>query len=511
MKDLHVKVLALLLAAAGIGLCAYKVERLGLPLTPHAKTQVWTVEARVTFAGRGSGAKASFLIPDDPPGFTVLDEDFVSSKFGLALEDMGVNRAALWAARDVRGKQVLYYRVTLSEEEDANRERSKPVPPYPPVPDYPEPEASAVFSLLEKVRAESADIVSFTRALLQRFNANEPGEDVSLLREEISTPLERVREIQHVLAGARIPTRVAHVLPLVDGMREGSLEPWLEVYDGEQWLAFNPSTSASGYPPDVLVWYAGDTAPVALDGADGARVSFAVVRSARELMGVAQQRARLLDSHVLEFSLLSLPVSTQNVYKILLTVPLGAFVVVLLRNFVGITTFGTFMPILIALAFRETKLLWGIILFSTLVALGVLLRAYLERLKLLLVPRLAAVLIIVILLMAGLSVVSHQLGLERGLSVALFPMVILAMTIERMAVAWEEVGPQNALLAGVGSLFVASIGYLVMTQPLLAYLVFVFPELLLVLLAATLLAGRYTGYRLSELRRFASALSARAR
>ena len=34
------------------------------------------------------------------------------------------------------------------------------------------------------------------------------------------------------------------------------------------------------------------------------------------------------------------------------------------------------------------------------------------------------------------------------------------------------------------------------------HLVFVFPELLLLVLAATLLLGRYTGYRLVELRRF---------
>jgi hypothetical protein len=35
-----------------------------------------------------------------------------------------------------------------------------------------------------------------------------------------------------------------------------------------------------------------------------------------------------------------------------------------------------------------------------------------------------------------------------------------------------------------------------------AHLIFVFPELLLLVVAAALLAGRYTGYRLLELRRF---------
>lgn len=72
-----------------------------------------------------------------------------------------------------------------------------------------------------------------------------------------------------------------------------------------------------------------------------------------------------------------------------------------MRNIIGIRTFGTFMPILIALAFRETELFWGLILFSLIVGLGLLLRAYVEQLKLLLVPRLAAVLTMVVLLMAG--------------------------------------------------------------------------------------------------------------
>jgi len=164
--------------------------------------------------------------------------------------------------------------------------------------------------------------------------------------------------------------------------------------------------------------------------------------------------------------------------------------------------------VLIALAFRETELLWGCILFSVIVALGLIIRFYLERLKLLLVPRLASMLTIVILLMAGVSVISHKLGMEHGLSIALFPMVILAMTIERMSIVWDENGPKDALLSGLGSLAVAAVGFLVMTHPLAEYLAFVFPELLLLVLAFTLLAGRYTGYRVSELWRFRA--SARA-
>ena len=81
-------------------------------------------------------------------------------------------------------------------------------------------------------------------------------------------------------------------------------------------------------------------------------------------------------------------------------VPLGAVLLVIFRNVIGLSTFGTFMPVLIALAFRETHLVAGLVLFSIIVGFGLIIRFYLDQLKLLLVPRLAAVLIVVVLLMA---------------------------------------------------------------------------------------------------------------
>ena len=219
-------------------------------------------------------------------------------------------------------------------------------------------------------------------------------------------------------------------------------------------------------------------------------------------MSTAASRSRAENASLANISLLDLPVQTQNLYRVLLLVPLGALLIVVLRNIIGLQTFGTFMPVLIALSFRETQLVSGVILFTLIVALGLIIRFYLERLKLLLVPRLAAVVITVILLMALVTIASHRMNLEIGLSVALFPMVILAMTIERMSIVWEELGAGDAIRQGFGSLIVAAACYLFMFHPQVEHLVFVFPELMLIVLGITLLVGRYTGYRLTELRRF---------
>jgi hypothetical protein len=183
-------------------------------------------------------------------------------------------------------------------------------------------------------------------------------------------------------------------------------------------------------------------------------------------------------------------------------IPLGALLVVLLRNFIGIRTVGTFMPVLIAIAFRETQLLGGLMFFTLIIMVGLGIRAYLEHLRLLLVPRLASVLTVVVILMTLVSIASHRMGVDTGLSVALFPMVILTMMIERMSVTWEELGARDAITEGMGTMMTAVLIYLVMGVAVIRHVLFVFPELLLLILAATLLAGRYTGFRLTEYRRF---------
>jgi hypothetical protein len=278
----------------------------------------------------------------------------------------------------------------------------------------------------------------------------------------------------------------------------------LEIHDGDSWRYFNPANGEEHLPENYLIWWRGNEPLVRVDGGNNVEVNFAVQKYFRDTVRIAEQRAADENSLLLDFSLFSLPIKTQAVYSVLLMIPIGAFVVVLMRNVVGIDTFGTFMPVLIALSFRETQLFWGVMLFMLLIALGLSIRFMLERLRLLLVPRLSAVLIVVVLLMLMVSILSHKLGMETGLSVALFPMVIIAMTIERMSVVWEERGPGDAMREGAGSLLVAIIAYLSMGADWLEHLIFTFPELLLVVLAMVILLGRYTGYRLTEIRRFSA-------
>jgi undecaprenyl pyrophosphate phosphatase UppP len=125
-------------------------------------------------------------------------------------------------------------------------------------------------------------------------------------------------------------------------------------------------------------------------------------------------------------------------------------------------------------------------------------------LQLLIVPRLAAILTATVLLIGLLAVVMEDLNLNFGLSVSLFPIVILAMTIERASTMWEESGPTDTIIAGIGTILAAVIGYFCMINDYVEHWAFVFPELLLLVLGVNILVGRYNGYKLIEYFRFLS-------
>lgn len=499
MRQRHLYANALILAAVGSGVFLYKAMVLGFPIEAGAESEVWTVQVRIRFAAAGGPTKVVLQVPHRPPGFTIVDENFISRGFGMVTSQEAEGREAQWAKRRAVGLQSLYYRAVFHPERDAE---PRPAPRPVAAPELEEPHQTALLAVVDEVREQSADTLSFVAEILKRVNDPSPSQYIQLFLTPDGTLAERVEVALTFLRGAKIPAQVAYGLMLEDGQRRATLRPWLEVYDGRRWLYFNPATGQPGLPASFLIWWRGDRPLVSVVGGDEPEVVFSTQRSAVQAMDIVERRAERLGSRLLEFSLLGLPLQTQAVYRILLLVPIGAFIMVLLRNVVGVQTFGTFLPVLVALSFRETRLLWGIVLFSLLMALGLSVRFYLERLRLLLVPRLAAVLMVVVLLMVGVSILFHRLGLESGLSVALFPMVILTIAIEHMSIVWEERGAGEALTQGVGTLAVAALAYLVMNLRSLQHLAFLFPELLLVLLAATLLLGRYSGYRLLELRRF---------
>ena len=512
MSKRHLYYLAFAIIALATAAIVYKWQVLEFPLQPDQTVQVWTVQAHVEYQPRRRANALTLQLPYLTPGWIVLDERFVARGYSKIPEREAQGREVQWATRNAVGEQDLYYRATVVRsqlKQDALLPELEPELLTPPV--LEKPYSIAAQDLLDQVRDRSADITTFSRGLIRRLNES-PDEDAQLLLDRYARDSTtgnvadeaRTRFLVDLLAIRNIPARLVHALSLPQGGVEGTakIETWLLVHTGAEWILLDPRTAAEGLPKDLLLWNISPEPLLTVDSDASPVLMYTVSYNLADAMAMAQRRLEVQDADYIRWSLLSLPLQAQEVYKVLLLVPIGAFMMLLLRNLIGVKTYGTFMPVLVALAFRETALVAGVTLFVLVVSSGLLVRFYLERLRLLLVPRLTAILILVVLLMVMISVIANRLGIEVGLSVALFPMVIMAMTIERMSVAWDERGAGTAIKEGVGTVVVAALAYLVMTWDRLEHLIYVYPEFLLYLFAAALLLGRYSGYRLTELVRF---------
>jgi len=144
----------------------------------------------------------------------------------------------------------------------------------------------------------------------------------------------------------------------------------------------------------------------------------------------------------------------------------------------------------------------GAMVFAAVMLVGLSSRAVLDRLKLLVVPRLSVMLtLVVICLVFGVSLWDY-LGLAPAAHAVMLPMVILTMTIERFFLTTEEDGLRTALRLLAGTLALAVCCYAVLRWRAVGQMLLAYPEMHLFTAAVLILVGRYSGYRLTELWRF---------
>jgi len=504
LKSNHVHYLVAFLLLVGFGLFAYKFFYLKFPLMPEAEVSVWTVEAEVEFTAQGGPAKFTLYLPGAQPDYKVMSECFVSGKYGRVTR--GGPRRSEWALQEAKGKQTLFYRVVVGKRGAAGAEEPQVEGKAKKV-EYSGIYKIAADALLEDVKAKSADSESLVTELLKRLEGSaRRDENVGVFMKPGSSVTAKAATAVNLLRYAGMPARVVSGIALANFKRDVPVFTWIEVFHDGKWNSYNPLTGEVDIANDYLILSQSNNGLYKLIGGKSLVIQVSVSKNqAPALEAVFAQKGA--SNHLLfDFSALSLPIRAQSVYRLILMVPIVVLILTVFRNFVGVRTYGTFMPALIALAMLNTGLFWGVFLLLWLVALGMGARLYLAKLRLLMVPRIGSLLIIVVILMFLTSVSCNLMGLSGGLNIAFFPMIIITMTIERMSVVWEERGGFESLLQGAGSLVVAVCAYPLITNEFVENLFFVFPELLLPLLAGTVAMGRYSGYRLTELFRFKSLL-----
>jgi hypothetical protein len=496
---LIVAVAALMLA--GGGLATYKSLWLGVPFWKGEQVHDWQIEARVSFLATGRSVKARLALP--PAAVEQMSgQESGSLGYHYNIESEKGEYTAVWAAENREESQALYYRVRLPESTRSGGEPITAEPPEPGNPGFSGALAKAADSIVTQAKLLTTDPDSLFVGIFEQIGRDSSTQEIMLVKRHYGKEFKNDAQIRmgiDLLELAGVPARMAYGVKLEEDGGSRAPVPLVEYHDGMSWKVRDPQEPGAVLDGrDIFVWHRGGGPLLDVTGGEGSIVSFTVAKERIPLASLTD----LGESPFLVSTILGLPLSERAVFRYIVLIPLGAFVVVLLRNIVGFPTLGTFMPVLIALALLEIPLARGLIMFAVLIGAGLWFRFLLSRLNLLVVPRVAACVVIVTLLMILMSVLGYRLGMSGGVQITLFPMIIIAWTIERMSIIWEEEGKHSALIQVGGSLAVSVLAFLFMKIGQVQYWAFYFPELLLVLLAGILMIGRYTGYRLSELFRF---------
>lgn len=528
------------LALLSLGLILSRWHVLGAEIDGTPGNAVWKVELEVDGALTAPDSSVTMYLPPDFRRQHIVDEAFASRELShkvKAAKD-GSTRKAVWSRPISAGQRqpfrLVYsfraicgmHRPTLGMIQrtrvlDAAPATERHTKPGPLV----ESEVSDVVALAERLVKQDQDPERAARALYEhvaRFSAGEEASAVDCLRAGSGSAAGKARLLIALCRSQKVRARIVVGLVLQgDGLQP--LHHWAEAWVGDHWLPMDPAGlrfGAAQFADDYVVLHLGDD-PIRAERAHFA--ANAVLTDLHNSLAPGGGAPPSWGQRIWrKMSLANLRPEEQTWVKFLLLLPVGALAVAFFRTVIGITTFGTFGPALLGLVCRDPKdFPWALGIFVGIMLTGWGVRRLLDYYHLLMVPRIAVLLTaIVILLLVG-TILLGPYSVGAGGYVALLPLIIMTHMVERFWTIEAEDGTAASFKTLLGTVAVAAVVALLVSvdipvngamrwmkyEPILPAdvvrtVLFRFPETLGLVLAAQLLLGRYTGYRLTELFRF---------
>ncbi len=508
-----------LLIAAPLGLISYKLLVLDYRMNDLIPATSYHIDIGMTVDGHGDSIEMRTFLPKSDSRQQITQEIQTSAGFRFETRSDALNRVATWRADSVTGQQNVRYSFVVQAQGvryDIPADLQIPTTYPASLAPYLKSEAGVpvndplINQAIDKILPQRDVSVLETLTRIHRYlqddlkNKNFSGYTDAITAYKLGEAScnGKGRLFVAMARTLNLPARSVSGLIMQQGSKRISHQ-WVEVYVNGYWVPFDTiNDHFSELPANFLTLYYGDEVLFR----HSSNVNFQYYfQMSKKLVPKSSLRENIGDSKLnianIYQTFEDVGVS-QNLLKIILMIPFGALVTVVFRNVIGLETFGTFLPALIASAARDTGLLWGSIGFVLVIVLTALIRRGMDWLQLLHSPKMAILLTVVVMIILGATVVSDSLGLMELAHLSLFPIAILAITAERFAIFEAEQGFYKAAKVTAATLVVVAAAYVVMDSQFLQSMVLAFPELLFVLIALNLWLGRWIGMRVTEFFRF---------
>lgn len=511
-KELGIAFLICVVTALLIG---YKVFVLGYSMASVQQEDGYFVSLQMDVAGNGRSCEVKVTLPVNSDRQVIKHEKQVAESFRYTIS---AGRIGRWYDPAFADKATLTYSCLAQTEA-----KRYPLPEGADIPTTYSLRLQGDLSPEERTQSTDPAIVAkamelappgsglketlekifnFCQTDLRYLEVKGPTDALTALKLGEASCNGKVRLMVAMLRAKGIPARMANGL-ILERTRKRTTHAWVEAWVGDSWVPFCPTNDYFARIPESYLELAkGDVAVITRSRNIGFDWKWnvrhqlstrekAVVANVDHPLNILRVWTTLKDYHV-----------SLDLIMVILMIPIGATVVAFARNVVGVVPYGTFMPTLVAVSFRDTGFLFGAIMFTTVMAVAVSINYLLMKLRLLHIPRLTIIITLVVLSILGVSVICIKAGLTNGAAVSLFPMAILSLTSERFTQTMILDGPKDAVKRLLVTFLVSGACFLAIDWTALQMVVVAFPEILMINVAINLVIGSWTGLRLVEVGRF---------
>ncbi len=496
-------VLAGVLAVCGLAAVTSRVlVAQGNALSPS--DQLWTIRVLTGVLAERKGTNVSIAGPADTRWMRL---------YGHTVEHPGLERRVAPRGTGVVSSRVVVARAPMpgrylvtsifQVHEIANghagwrRTRS----PEEALPQYLESDPSLpvthnlVAEAIQQIAAAGRDPADLANSVVAMVNeridgggVNEPDAVADVLATGRGSPLGRGRTLVTLARALDLPARLVAGVVLTE-TPSAPVRVWAEIHLSDGWHAYDLAHGHIGEVPShyLPMRRNGERIETIDTGESVSRISISRERAPAGFGTGAPSPAADI------FDLTRLPFEARRIIGLLLLLPLGALVTVAVRRLVGVRTYGTFTPTLLALAATLVDLKVGAAMAAAVLIVGLGGRALVADDPLSRTARLAVVFTVIAVAMAlGVSAMAH-FGFDTSTVVALLPLVILTYLVDRFYAVADESGARAALIRLWWTFATAAAVFPILLREDWGQFLLRYPELHFITVAAIIVLGGWRG------------------
>ena len=447
----------------------------------------------------------------------VLEEQGISDLFTFSVSDEKENRRILWQSGKIKGNNRMEYSVVVKSRhikynfnENTRLESYLPdsVKPYlkssgdiqtdsPLIKKQLKKIIEGKLTLFERIKAIHKYIINDIKYI--NFSGILDAESCLTLGEGSCNGKSRLYVALAQNMG--LPARLVGGIILNTSPKK-MIHQWVEIYINGQWVPFCPTNDHfAELPKNYITLYYDDQ--VLFKHTSGIDFNYSYSFESQIIPEGNKDKKSVpftIFNMIGQFEKFNLSL---DIFIYLLMLPLAAFVSVILKNIIGLETFGTFLPILVASVLHNIGVFSGISVFFGIILAVFFLNNVISRLDLLYHPKMAILLSFVIFCLIAVFSLGLHFKIYNLVYVVFFPVAIVAITIHRVILLADEGSFKHLMVISLNTIAVILISFYFIHSAFLQLIMLSFPELIIALIGLNIMVGRWAGFRLTEYFRFA--------